>query len=618
MANYPIGDYGVAITETYKAVKEVCRSKDLWKNDELCLQVFKQFKTLLYTQIHKVLSINKTDEKEKQIRELLAKYIIGYKDVETKTTYMGMISITQNKITQLNKEKEVDKQVLFEYSQLFDDFYALAACRSMQHFALYMEWDLPANKRIFNLTLNCFSGYWYYATQAILDYSWQKLFSQAPTGYGKSYKDTVTMAFIFGYELDADILKVCGNPTNIAPNSNRLVKYMLKDRYAKVFPYYAQFECDKEKMFDICQIGGNDKPTRLLIHGSDKGESLLFCNKMTPIDGNRYKYKFYDDITRSKDKSNITQHEKDVGYYDAEWERRKYDDFHNVEFFSGTAYHNEDFLCTIKRRKGGDSAQRSPVNKYTHINLKYKSVFVQVPKLDYDTDKITFPEMYSEEETKRKRDENPREFYSMDQQEPMPIEGCPFDYKNIQTYSSIPHKNTGEIESVYAVLDPARTGANYVSMPIFVKIDNLFYLKDVIFEMRPIEELHNEIVEKLIKHKVSYFHIERNTDTSLKTLIDKMCKERGYNSCNFSEIYTTKVKKDKIADNEAAIRNNIVFPEFGMYGIGHQMRNFMKYFTGYSYLTKNKFDDAPDSVAMFAEKFVRTTSSSFEAKTIQI
>lgn len=614
----PLNDFSKAIDEMADNVKEVCKKRALWLNNELCIQVFTEFYRMLHTQIHTFLSHDKTDAKEKQIRELLSKHVIGYKDAATNKSYIGMITILKNKIEQINKLKIKDEKINYEYSKLYDDFYALAACRSMQHFATYMEWDLPASKRIFNMTLNCFGGYWFYATQAILNFSWQKIFSQAPTGYGKSYKDTVTMAFIFGYEMDADILKVCGNPANIATNSNRLIKYMLKPAYAKVFPYYAQFNCDIDKMFDIHQIGGNDKPTRLLIHGSDKGESLLFCNKLTPIDGNRYKYKFYDDITKSKDKAKVHIHEQDVEMYDSEWERRKYDDFHNLEFFSGTAYHNEDFLCTIKRRNGGDNAIRSTINKYTHINTKSKSVFVQVPKLDYDTDKVTFPQMFSEEKAKQKRDENPREFYSMDQQEPMPIEGCPFDYKNLQTYTSIPHKKDADMESCMAVLDPARTGANYVAMPIFVKIDGLHYLKDVIFEMRPMEELHSAIVEKIIKHNITQFHIERNTDTSLKTLLEKMCFERGYTSCKFTEIYTTKVKKDKIADNEAAIRNNMVFPEFGLYGMGHQMRNFMKYFTGYSYLVNNKYDDAPDSISMYAEKFIRQGNANLKARCLQL
>ena len=611
-------DYLDAIDELANAVKQICRNKNMWANDEIVLKVLTSYYQCLYNQIHNVLAIDKNDyHNELKIRELIARHVIGCKDKETGKVYIGALTVIENKISQVNKAKNVDNELLIKYNQVYSDFFALAAFRSMKHFALYMEWDLPPDKRIFNMTLNCFGGYWFYATQAVLDNTWNKLFSQAPTGYGKSYKDTVTMAFIFGYEIDADILKVCGNPSNITPNSNRLVKYMLKPAYAKVFPYYAQFNGERDKMFDVCQIGGSDKPTRLLIHGSDKGESLLFCNKQTPIDGNRYKYKFYDDITRSIDKNNVAQHERDVEYYSSEWERRKYDDFHNVEFFSGTAYHNEDFLCTIKRQNGADFANQSIVNKYTWYNDRFKSIFVKVPKLDYETDKITFPQMYSEEAAKRKRDTDPQEFYAMDQQEPMPIKGCPFDYKNLMTYAVIPYKENEQYD-YYAVLDPARTGANFVAMPIFVKIDNLFYFVDCVFEMRAIEDLHNEIAQKINRYKICQFHIERNTDTSLKTLIQKLVNEMGYYNCNFSEVYSVKNKAEKIQNAEAAIRNNLVFPEFNLFGMSRAMRNFMKYFTSYSYLAKNKYDDAPDSLAMFANKFVRGNNRNRKATTIQL
>lgn len=612
-------DYLTAIEELQKSLDTICNTKKMWANDELVINVLTAYYHAIYNEVHNVLALDKRHpESEQKIREILAYNVIGAKPKQGKKAFLGAMQVIETKIMQIKSAKKVNSTMLISYNKLYDDYYALAAFRSLKHFATYMEWDLPPDKRIFNMTLNCFGGYWYYANQAVLDNSWNKIFSQAPTGYGKSYKDTATIAFILGYEIDADILKVCGNPANIATNTNRLVKYMTKPAYAKVFPYYAQFGCNKDKMFDTCQIGGNDKPSRLLVHGSDKGESLLFCNKQTPIDGNRYKYKFYDDVTKSKDKNNIAMHEKDVETYTSEWERRKYDDFHNVEFFSGTAYHNEDFLCTIKRRNGADNAEKSKINKYTYYNNKYRAVFVKVPKLDYDTDEITFPQMYSEEAAKRKRDEDPREFYSMDQQEPMPIEGCPFDYPNLRTYTSIPYKENGEPEDYYAVLDPARTGANFVAMPICVKIDGVFYLKDVIFEMRNIEELHNEIVEKILRYKIVQFHIEKNTDTSLKKLISKMVEERGYYSCNFSEVYSVKNKEEKIQNAEAAIRNNIVFPAFNLYGQSRQMRNFMKYFTSYSYLTKNKYDDAPDSMAMFANKFVRTDSRNRKATTIQL
>lgn len=100
------------------------------------------------------------------------------------------------------------------------------------------------------------------------------------------------IAYIFGIDINADVLKIVGNPSLITDMSAKLVKYMCKPNYAKVFPYYAQFEGDKDKIFDVRREGGNNQVARLLIHGSIKGTSFLLANKDTPVDGGRYKYRF--------------------------------------------------------------------------------------------------------------------------------------------------------------------------------------------------------------------------------------------------------------------------------------------------------------------------------------
>jgi hypothetical protein len=55
---------------------------------------------------------------------------------------------------------------------------------------------------------------------------------------------------------------------------------------------------------------------------------------------------------------------------------------------------------------------------------------------------------------------------------------------------------------------------------------------------------------------------------------------------------------------EATILNNVVFPCEGMYALNSQMGMAMKHITSYSYKTKVDFDDAPDCLAMYCEKFV--------------
>lgn len=601
------------VQESKLAFSEMRKTKKYLSNDEYVIAVCDSLYKTMYSQIHYYLANLRDNEGESEIREHIG-YVLEYvlPTVKDKLKHITAVAkkVKSQKFTEENKEHLQKLQEYYAaYGKIYEDFFALSAFRNIQNFALYMEWGMPENDKVWKYNLNCFKGFWHYADKMVLDGTVKYLEKQCPTGYGKSHTDTVLMAYIFGVDINADILKVVGNPSLVTDMANKIVKYMCKPNYSKVFPYYAQFECDKAKMFDVCREGGNNQPARLLLHGSLKGTSLLLVNKDTPVDGGRFKYRLYDDITRSKDKGNINMHEKDIEKYQDQWKKRKYDDNNSFEVFSGTTYHIYDFLSTIKRKYGGDEAVQSKVNKYTKFNAKYKSVFVSVPKLDWDTDESTYPHKYTTEEARADRLADYDTFMAMDMQEPMPIEGCAFSYDNLQTYKVIPHiEEERENESCWAMLDPARTGANYVAMTICLPIEDKHYLKDCIFQMKPMEKMYSVIISKIEQHHITRLHIEKNTDTSLASLLREKLAERGINYCNITEIYTFKKKENKIYDNEAAIKASIVFPEFGLYAQGSEMGKFMKYFTSFSYTQTNKFDDSVDSLAMYAEKFLQNRS----------
>ena len=584
---------------------EIMRKTPAYYNDnKYAIAIFDCLYNSMYAQIHKYLVFLPNGNGEQKIREYID--LVDNDILPTLRSKLKAINKMAAKLKNISKSKEELKSIsdfYNSYGKIYEDFLALSAFRNIENFALYMEWGIPENDKVWKYNTNCFRGFWYYANKMVLDGTVKYLEKQCPTGYGKSYADTVMIAYIFGVDYNSDVLKVVGNPSLITDMTNKLVKYMCKANYSKVFPYYEQFECDSAKMFDVCREGGNNQPSRLLIHGSRKGTSFLMINKDTPIDGGRFKYRFYDDITRSKDKANVRMHERDISQYESQWKKRKYDDNDNYEIISGTTYHIYDFLSYIKRKYGGEEAKQSKVNKYTKFNAKYRSVFVSVPKLDWETDESTYPQKYSTEEAREDRKADYNLFMAMDMQEPMPIEGCAFSYENLQTYSVIPHKED-EKESCWAMLDPARTGANYVAMTICIPIDEKHYLKDCIFQMKPMEKVYSVIVNKIIQHHITRLHIERNTDTSLKTLLDEMLHKVGIYYCEITEIYTYKKKENKIYDNEASIKSSIVFPEFGLYVQGSEMGKFMKYLTSFSYVEKNLFDDSIDSVAMYAEKFI--------------
>lgn len=601
------------VQESRVAFSEMRKAKKYLSNDEYVIAVCDSLYKTMYSQIHYYLVNLRDGEGESEIREHIG-YVLEYvlPTVKDKLKHITAVAkkVKSQKFTEENKEHFQKLQEYYAtYGKIYEDFFALSAFRNIQNFALYMEWGMPENDKVWKYNLNCFKGFWHYADKMVLDGTVKYLEKQCPTGYGKSYADIVLMAYIFGVDINADILKVVGNPSLVTDMANKVVKYMCKPNFSKIFPKFAEFEGDKAKMFDVCREGGNNQPARLLLHGSSKGTSLLLINKDTPVDGGRFKYRLYDDITRSKDKGNINMHEKDIEKYQDQWKKRKYDDNNSFEVFSGTTYHIYDFLSTVKRKYGGDEAVQSKVNKYTKFNAKYKSVFVSVPKLDWDTDESTYPHKYTTEEARADRLADYNTFMAMDMQEPMPIEGCAFSYDNLLTYKSIPHiEEERETESCWAMLDPARTGANYIAMTICLPIGDKHYLKDCIFQMKPMEKVYSTIISKIEQHHITRLHIEKNTDTSLASLLREKLAERGINYCNITEIYTYKKKEDKIYDNEAVIKASIVFPEFGMYAQGSEMGKYLKYLTSFSYTEKNKFDDSIDSLAMYAEKFLQNRS----------
>lgn len=600
---------GEIVREGCVAFSEMRKNAKYLDSEEYVLAVSDNLYRTMHSQIHGYLAQLRDNEGEDEIRkhiEYVCKFVLPTLRDKLKKMAVLADKLKKEKFTEENRARLLKLQENYtEYGKLYENFYALSAFRNIEHFALYMEWGMPENDKVWKYNLNCFKGFWYYADKMVLDGTVKYLEKQCPVGYGKSFADTVLISYIFGIDINADVLKIVGNPSLITDMSAKLVKYMCKPNYAKVFPYYAQFEGDKDKIFDVRREGGNNQVARLLIHGSIKGTSFLLANKDTPVDGGRYKYRFYDDITRSKDKGNINMHEKDIERYQDQWKKRRYDDNNSFEVFSGTTYHIYDFLSTIKRKYGGDTAKQSKINKYTKFNARYKAVFVSVPKLDWDTDESTYPHKYTTEEARSERLADYNTFMAMDMQEPMPIEGCAFSYDNLLTYKAIPHiEEEKDEESCWAMLDPARTGANYIAMAICLPIGDKHYLKDCIFEMKPMEKIYPTIIRKIEQHHITRLHIERNTDTSLATLLRGMLYERGIDYCNITEVYSYKHKEDKIYDNEAVIKSSIVFPEFGMYAQGSEFGKFMKYLTSFSYTAHNAYDDSIDVIAMYAQKYL--------------
>lgn len=555
---------------------------------------------LYWSQIHEYLVPLNTLDGEREIRRHIKVAIKLLGDCKSKVEFIEGLP---------NK----DMELLGKYLVLYENLYALVSFRSLEHFALFMEWDTPDDKKVWKYSMEVLKGIFYYSNLAVLDYERKikLVMKQLATGVGKTYSDKFIQAFILGIDINNEIISVVGNPSLINRGTETLVQLMTNKRYAKVFPYFRQFhgggvlESVANKMFKTIKV----KDGELAITGSLKPVNFSMFGKDTPFDGVRARFLFLDDICRSKDAGNIKMHDKDLERFDQSWFKRNYNEHDFVIFIGGTAYSIYDIMSTLKRRYSNNVFVKSPVDRHTHLSGDGKAVFVRVPKLDYKTDESLFPRKYSTEEARKARARDLKTFMAMDQQMPLPPESTPFYWDNLTRYAQIPEERP---TYSYAVLDPARKGANFNAMGIHIPIkdkdgNEKHYLVDCVYEQRPIDEMYDHIVDKIIKHRVIKLVIEKNIDLSLKKVLTEKLRDRNVFFCEIIEIYTSINKESKIRSAESSIRHYIVFPEQEIYARSSQMGRYMEDIVSFQYdkmSSRTQFDDSIDCEAMYKDQFI--------------
>lgn len=428
-----------------------------------------------------------------------------------------------------------------------------------------------------------------------------------------SKSDCVIISYIFGYDNNASIMKVVGNPRLVGEITENVIKMIQSQRFGKVFKKYG--EITKNNKNDIFEsISKKDGVFKLKY--SNKARSFLCVNKDTDIDGTRYDYQFFDDITQSKDRENTTQHFKDREKFTSQWKKRASDEYSVIRFFTGTAYHREDFLSYTKKYY---LHNKKPIKDIDTINFKWskfvnlssdkKSVYIIVPKLaDLDLGEencyCTFPQKYSKNEALAMYHGSlgsKREFFAMEQQTPLPPESLAFDYAYLNKYTKLPQDILEKNCVSKIIIDPSRKGYDNFSALVMEQsqIENTdkWYFTDCFYKKVSYKSALPEIVDLIIKHKVDVIYIENNVD--YVELLKIELGKKNYTNYNLIEFFSSKGKEDKISSQRDDIRDTIIFPIQGMYYEDSDMGRAMKDIVNYSLDGRNKHDDSIDCCAMF-------------------
>lgn len=558
------------------------------------IQIKKQETTLesTFTDILNVLKSSKMKEHDKLdwCNSALSILEEMYKQDE-----LGSVKVAKTKLIPiLHKLIEGSK---IENMALFFDYYKRAYCfcarRDFECFVDYIEWNMPrkvlANRR------NVLRPYVDALNRIAFDDRLQYLVVSYPPSMGKSYLATLFTAWGYGISINNSVIRMSYSDELVLGFSRTVKGIISSPEFAEIFPLFKLyngklFEVERESDWKIknANVPKSNHIARTR-NGSTTGERASFAI-------------IFDDMTKGAEEANSEKAHRDIyDKWNTEWWNRR-DGVRCKFIFVGTQWCNEDILNRIIEDRNKVSRLKNTDNPYVMESEDKSTIVIRVPMLD-ENHKTTCSEVYPQQIAEQiEQNTDPFLFSCVYQQDPLPVSGREFAWENLRTYLNLP----SDLESYcMASLDTARKGKDNVSMPIFKPDGNgNYYFVDCIFKQKPMEDLYDEIIEKIIQHRIIKLVIENNIDTSLKTLLTDRLKQRGVNWCEIIEKYNTVKKEERIKNNRGIVQKFVVFLDKTLTKPNSDYGRLMENMTKYSFDKPNLHDDSVDSVCMFASEII--------------
>lgn len=508
---------------------------------------------------------------------------------------LGSVKVAKHKLIPI-LEKLVEGSTIENMALFFDCYkkaYCFCARRDFECFVDYIEWNMP--KKVLANRREVLKPYVEALNRIAFDDKLQYIIVSYPPSMGKSYLATLFTAWGYGLSINNSVIRMSYSDELVLGFSRTVKGIISSPEFAEIFPLFKlyngkPFEVERESDWKIknANVPKSNHIARTR-SGSTTGERASFAI-------------IFDDMTKGAEEANSESVHK--GIYDkwlTEWWNRR--DGQKCKFiFVGTQWCNEDILNRVIEDRNKVSRLKNTNNPYVMESEDRSTIVIRVPMLD-ENHKTTCSEVYPQHIAEQiEQNTDPFLFSCVYQQDPLPVSGREFAWENLRTYLNLP----SDLEPYcMASLDTARKGKDNVSMPIFKPDGNgNYYFVDCIFKQKPMEDLYDEIIEKIIQHKIIKLVIENNIDTSLKTLLTDRLKQRGVNWCEIIEKYNTVKKEERIKNNRGIVQKFVVFLDKTLTKPNSDYGRLMDNMTKYSFDKPNLHDDSVDSVCMFASEII--------------
>lgn len=184
------------------------------------------------------------------------------------------------------------------------------------------------------------------------------------------------------------------------------------------------------------------------------------------------------------------------------------------------------------------------------------------------------------------------------QNQPIEREGLVYHPDELRRFFELPAE---EPDAIIGVCDTKDKGADYAFLPVGYVYGQDYYIGDCICDNGLPDTVDTRLSEILVRDKVKMCRFESNSaGRRVAEKIQGEVKRLG-GITNITTKFTTANKETKIIVNSAWVKAHCLFLDESCYKRNTDYGRMMDMLCSYTMAGKNKHDDVPDGMAMFAE-----------------
>ena len=194
-------------------------------------------------------------------------------------------------------------------------------------------------------------------------------------------------------------------------------------------------------------------------------------------------------------------------------------------------------------------------------------------------------------------------FQALYMNQPIEREGQLYDLKELRRFYDLPE---GDPDAILSVCDTKDTGTDYCVCLVGYKYGDDIYIKDCVCDNGKPDVVDEKVAGLLLNNNVQMAQFESNNVG--RRVADKIRTRilTYHGRTRITTKFSGTNKETRIIVNSPFVKNNFLFLADEV--VSHEYRKMLDMMVTYSMLGRNKHDDVPDALALFAE-YVQNLSS---------